>query len=73
MASKKKAPADSAANDGPGGSGGPIAVRATRTGFHGHVLREKGAEFTIASRDELGSWMEEVSPVVDVPAPTTEE
>jgi hypothetical protein len=37
----------------------PVKVRASARGFHG-CLRSIGEEFQIASKDDLGSWMEEL-------------
>lgn len=35
-----------------------IPVKALSVGFYGGARRRKGAEFTIASEQELGTWME---------------
>lgn len=37
-----------------------IRVRARAKGFYGNTLREKGEEFVIADRKELGRWMDEL-------------
>ncbi|MDH1660775.1 hypothetical protein N5E02_05020 [Stenotrophomonas sp. GD03777] len=50
-----------------------LRVRATRRGFFGQT-REAGDEFEIASKEQLGSWMEQIGgkAVAEKSAPTVD-
>jgi hypothetical protein len=61
----KTPPTSRAAQDSPAAA--PITVRATRMGIYDHTRKRAGDVFTIASLEELGSWME----LVDDSAPET--
>ena len=37
-----------------------MKVKATKRGYYGSAIRDPGDQFEIASKEELGSWMEPV-------------
>ena len=40
-----------------------MKVKATKRGYYGSAIRDPGDQFEIASKEELGSWMEPVKVV----------
>lgn len=54
----KKPAAKQQGGDSPSGGSKGIRVRANAVGIYGHARRRVGEEFTIASREQLGRWMD---------------
>ena len=39
-----------------------VKVKATARGYYGGKLREPGEEFAVASKEDIGSWMQAPKP-----------